>query len=191
MGFFDFFKNNRKVIDTDIGNPQLYAAVICNGKEVLADIGWLSTPHGDLLVLDDDNGFFRDIFGIVENNPLYDQLRWTSHEAFVMMTSGVFLMAGIYATICARIIQKPLFRDYETVLQRFKNESPIGCVMKFLNNARGPHQIPGFSFDNVLNRLLLDTSGIDSESLALIPENQKALFKGIYHIGNAIGFYYL
>ncbi len=190
MGFLDFFRSNQVPVDTDHGDPLLYAQVIDYGKHALANAGWLRSSSSELIVVQNDNGFFKDIYQTTQDNPMYASLQQQSPEEFLMMGGIVFLLGGIYATFTAKVFQRPLLRDYTTVWSRFTTLGPHGCVMNFLSRAQGPHLYN--SFDDVLFDSLAPIMKTNNASSIVASESKyKAIAKALYHIGCGVGAYYI
>lgn len=197
MGFWaSLFGGNSGIADDDnnIGDQETYDQVYQACRKELEQDGWVNDSTSSLQVLTDDHGFFKDVFKVMTGgNPIYQNAREEDIHFFVQQTSFTMLWAGIYATMCARIIQKPLYLNYREVWRRFTEEGTLPCVMMFLGPAHGPHNY--MSWDCVMSGIfnkypeglmdqLLEKSKYDDQVVL-------AYCKAFYHAGNAIGFYYI
>lgn len=150
---------------------------------VLNRMGYAS---GNVLqTLENDKGFFNDVF-IVFCDPMYSELKCNDWRAFLLSVASTSMLGGMYAYFCAKIIQKPLYGDYDEVVSRFKNYGPLPCVMRFTQHTYD-HNSPE-ELSEVVDSVL---DSIDNPKGCCEGEKLRALTHVMYDTGMTMGTYFL
>ncbi len=163
------------------GDRPLYLKLQSKAVAILNQEGY--TSANGLVTLENDNGFFKDIFTVF-CGPAYEELRRSDPRAFVLSVASSSMLGGMYAYFCAKIIQKPLYGDYGEVISRFRDYGPLPCVMRFIRNAfdhKSPEELSA-----VIDSVVDGISGGCQEGDGLC-----ALARVMYDTGMTMGTYYL
>ena len=143
------------------------------------------TSANELQTLENDKGFFNDIF-IVFCNPMYADLKISDRRAFLLSVASTSMLGGMYAYFCAKILQKPLYGDYAEVLSRFKNYGPLPCVMRFIHLACDHNSEEELS--EVIDSII---DAIDDYDDCCEGEKLRALAHVMYDTGMTMGTFFL
>ena len=169
------------------GDAETYQAVRRCAAAAVERTGFAKNPSGPIVTIENDKGFFDDMFNVFRN-PLYASLRDSDPHAFVLSVASSSMLGGMYAYFCAKIIQKPLYANYSEVKRRFFDDGPLPCVMNFIYRSYD-HNTPeelSFMIDSVVQGVI---TGEPSSYCS--GEKLKALARGMYDMGITMGTYFL
>ena len=165
------------------GDCALYQQLQGRAVSVLDRTGF--STAGSLLTLENDKGFFNDVFRVFCDS-MYSELRDSDSRAFLLSVASTSMLGGMYAYFCAKIMQKPLYGDYPEVLSRFKDYGPLPCVMRFIQHSfdhNSPEELSAV-IDYVVD-------GIEDIDGCCDGERLRAVARVMYDTGMTMGTYFL
>lgn len=151
--------------------------------------GWLRSPRTTFQTLNSDNGFFKDIYKIFANNPMYNMLKESDPHAFLMSVASTAMIAGLCAVELALNRRGPLYGAYSNCLQTFMNVPPLETLHQlYADKIEGPDLS-----DYALSRLI-DNSCSRTFSMSEIDycagAQLRAVASAFYDMGQTMGYYY-
>ncbi len=184
MGFLaGLFSRANLVPATAYGDRSLCQRLQSRAVSVLNRTGYTSSNL--LQTLENDKGFFNEIF-IVFCDPMYAELKLADINAFILSVASTSMLGGMYAYFCAKIVQKPLYGDYDEVVRRFKDYGPLPCVMRFIQ-----HSFDHNSQEELSEVIDYVIAGIDNISECCEGERLRALARVMYDTGMTMGTYFI
>jgi len=173
----------------DHGDESLYqmlqSVMLCE----LQSAGWLKSPRTQFRTLDSDNGFFKDIYRVFANNPMYDMLRSEDPHAFLMSVASTSMIAGLCAVELALNRGGPLYGAYSRCLDTFKSTPPLMTLMQLYDDKSGGPSMSEYALsqliDNSCGRALPG-----GESTYCSGARLRAVASAFYDMGQTMGYYY-
>jgi len=184
MGFLSaLFTKAVMVSASPYGDRKLCQCLQRRAITILNRTGY--STYSVLYTLENDKGFFNDIF-LVFCDPMYSGLKDTDERAFLLSVASTSMLGGMYAYFCAKIVQKPLYGDYNEVMSRFKNYGPLPCVMRFIQHAFDHNSQEELS--EVIDYVV---EGIDDITASCDGEKLRTVARVMYDMGMTMGTYFL
>lgn len=185
MGFFSSLFGG----GIDHGDETVFASLQRVMMDELNTAGWLKTPRTSFRTLDSDNGFFRDIYKVFANNPMYAMLKSEDSHAYLMSVASTSMIAGMCAVEIALNRRGPLYGAYRQCLQTFMNVPPLETLHQLYDDKVGG---PGFS-DYALSQLI-DRScekGLSLDEASYCEGTRlRAVASAFYEMGQTMGYFY-
>lgn len=184
MGFLSaLFAKTVMVPASPYGDRELCQRLQARAVTILNRTGYSGASV--LHTLENDKGFFNDIF-MVFCDPMYSELKAADRSAFFLSVASSSMLGGMYAYFCAKIVQKPLYGDYNEVISRFKNYGPLPCVMRFIHHALDHNSQEELS--EVIDYVI---DGIDNIPDTCTGEKLRTVARVMYDTGMTMGTYFL
>ena len=185
MGFFSSLFGG----GVDHGDDEVFNSLQRVMLDELQTSGWTKEPRSTFRTLDSDNGFFKDIFKIFANNPMYDMLKDADPHAYLMSVASTSMIAGLCAVELALNRRGPLYGAYSRCLQTFMSVPPLETLNQlYCDKVGGP------SMSEYALSILIDNScsrGLaQSESYYCSGSALRAVASAFYEMGQTMGYFY-
>ena len=188
MGLFGWmFGSANLVAATPEGDATLGRALLDNALRAVCEKGFAKSGISSIITIENDKGFFSDVFNVF-NGTMYAELREADPHSFILSVASSSMLGGMYAYFCAKIIQKPLYANYDEVKRRFFDIGPMPCVMNFIQRSwdhNSPEEL-SYMIDTVVDTVLTE-----DWSFYCSGDKLKALAKAMYDMGITMGTYFL
>ena len=185
MGFFSSLFGG----GIDHGDAMVFASLQHVMLDELNTAGWLKTPRTVFRTRDSDNGFFRDIYRVFANNPMYAMLKSEDPHAYLMSVASTSMIAGLCAVELALNRRRPLYGAYRQCLQTFMNVPPLETLHQLYDDKVGGPCISDYALSQLIDNSC--EKGLSPDESSYCEGAQlRAVASAFYEMGQTMGYFY-